>query len=886
MRPNSKIYATVAAILSAPAATAVLAAPADQSTATTGATAAGNELQEVIVTANRREQNLQDVPISIQALTGGDLSKLNVSTFDDFVKYLPNVSTGSMGPGQGNIFMRGLSIGVLGTQGQGSVGGFPNVAVYLDDQSAQMPGRNLDIYAADMERVEVLEGPQGTLFGAGAQAGVVRYITNKPKFDVTEASFNAAYGTTAHGDPNSSVDAALNIPLIPDRLAVRAVFYSDNRGGYIDNLPATFSRGSQDIGVVTYFGGHVPPNSLSINNFNIAGNNFNPLTYQGFRLSARLKMNDDWEALLQQSYQNINAQGVFYEMPSGSEGAGLTPSGSPIGGQPLPPLSVNLFNPSYDKDRFENTALTITGKIGPMKLVYAGSYLVRNVDQVQDYTNYARGLYGVYYQCTNVFNQAAGVQCFSPSSVWTDTEHNTHLSQELRVSTPDDWQFRFIGGLFYEDYKLGDDTEWKYRSVPECAPPTAANPNSNVDCFLPIQPWPGSNAQGLRDANTGFFDDMQRHWTQKAIFGSADYDLIPNTLTLTAGTRYFRIYNETHGGDVGSFYCYQYSPTSYFGPCLAPYGTNLTLQNPNNLTASGFRSRANITWHVTQDQLLYATWSQGFRPGGFNRGSSNHLNDANGVFQYSTPKDYVSDDLTNKELGWKTEWFDHRLLFNGAVYQEDWKNVQVGFFCPQCGLGNLTFGANGPSYRVRGVELQLIANLATGFTIQGSAAWNSGEQTNSPALINNNPASPTFGQPITQACTGPYPSTTCHPVQNVYGTPGSPLANSPPFQANLRARYSWSIGPYQAFAQLAGQHQAHSQSATGYVESFEQPDWTTLDAALGIAKDAWLVQLTGTNITDVNKSLFTSSRQFILTEVPMRPRVIEVRVSYNFQEKK
>src|SRR5215469_2977224 len=247
MKPNSKISAAVAAILTAPATAVVFAAgPAD----TASATATGAEqLQEVIVTANRREENLQNVPITVQALTGQTLAQLNVSTIDEFVKYLPSVSTGTMGPGQSVLFMRGLSVGVLGTQGQGSVGGFPNVAVYLDDQSGQLPGRNLDVYAADLERIEVLEGPQGTLFGAGAQAGVIRYITNKPKLNATQADFTAGYGITAGGDPNDNITAVLNLPLIADTLAVRAVIFNDKRGGYINNVPATFTRKATDGGI-------------------------------------------------------------------------------------------------------------------------------------------------------------------------------------------------------------------------------------------------------------------------------------------------------------------------------------------------------------------------------------------------------------------------------------------------------------------------------------------------------------------------------------------------------------------------------------------------------------------------------------------------------------
>ena len=233
MSPNTNCARAVAAILAAHAASAAFAA--DEAPTATGIT-------EVVVTAQRRSENVQDVPIAIQAFSGDSLKQLNVENFDDFIKYLPNVSSSSSGPGQSNVYMRGLSTGNQGIQSGGSINGFPNVAVYLDDQSGQLPGRNLDVYAADLERVEVLEGPQGTLFGAGAQAGVIRYITNKPRLNKSEADFTGSYGITAGGDPNTDLTAVLNLPLIADNLAVRGVIYNDQRGGYINNVPSTFTR--------------------------------------------------------------------------------------------------------------------------------------------------------------------------------------------------------------------------------------------------------------------------------------------------------------------------------------------------------------------------------------------------------------------------------------------------------------------------------------------------------------------------------------------------------------------------------------------------------------------------------------------------------------------
>jgi iron complex outermembrane recepter protein len=380
----------------------ILDAPA--SPKPTAKAGSGDHLSEVIVTANRREENLQDVPITIQVLTGATLSRLNITTFDDLVSYLPGVTAHGVGPSQNNIYIRGLGTGDYSNQAAGSNGSFPNVAIYLDEQSAQLPGRNLDIYAADLERIEVLEGPQGTLFGAGAQSGVLRYITNKPKLNVTEANVSADYSSTAHGDPSSALQAMINVPIIADRLAARAVIYDEKRGGYIDNIPANFARSNTDRSI-SYAGGTVPANSAVINNAAAVGNNINPVTYSGIRVEGLYQFNSNWSALIAQSYQNMEAQGVSAEMAADSFG------------KPQPDLTVQLYNPSFDKDRFENTALTVEGRVADLKLVYAGAYLVRNVEQVQDYTAYAHsGFYVDYYQCVNPGPTPAAAKCFTPSS--------------------------------------------------------------------------------------------------------------------------------------------------------------------------------------------------------------------------------------------------------------------------------------------------------------------------------------------------------------------------------------------------------------------------------------------------------------------------------------
>jgi outer membrane receptor protein involved in Fe transport len=825
-RPSLVQVAVTACILAARAASA------DQSTATPSGS---SELAEVTVTAQRRTENLQDVPIAIQALTGETLQQLSIENFDDVVKYLPNVTIAGGGPGQSNIYMRGLSVGPGTIQGGGAVGDFPNVAVYLDDQSAQLPGRNLDVYAADLERIEVLEGPQGTLFGAGAEAGVVRYITNKPKLNVTEGSVNAGYATTSHGDPSSNVDATINLPLIADTLAVRAVIYSDSRGGYINNVPGTFVRQSTDGGI--HYAGYTnnipgPATATnSANNNNLVANAINPVTYKGIRAGALLKFNDDWNALFVQSYQSMYAQGVFYE----------TPQSSGVPGVPLPDLSVQLYNPSFDKDKFENTALTVNGRLGVLNFVYSGAYLVRTVDQIQDYTNYARGTYADYYQCIPGSGTTPG-QCYSPSTTWHDHERDVHQSHEMRLSTPDDWRLRAIAGIFWENYVIHEQTDWLYKTAPgftDIAPPAGASANN----------------PNIRNDSDAFFDDVTRGYKQRAAFGSADFDVIPKVLTFTAGTRYYHFDNSEVGSAVSSFGCYDAGP--------APCTNGATNLNAENLKSSyhGFRSRANLTWKITPDILVYYTWSQGFRPGGFNR--SSHYS---ALLDFRSPLAFAPDTLVNNEVGWKTQWLDHRLEFNGAVYREDWKGVQDVFFDPQGQLGNQTFETNGPNYRVKGVEIAAVGRVTHGLTLTASAAWNSSNQTNSPYITN------TSGQPITS-------------IPNPYGALGSTLAQSPPFEGNLRARYEFDAGEYHPFVQVGGQHQAHSHSATGFVQNYDQAAFTTYDAFAGVSKDNWTAQLYCSNFTDTRADLYTSTSQSVKAETVNRPRTTGLKFSYKFGDK-
>ncbi len=278
------------------------------------------------------------------------------------------------------------------------------------------------------------------------------------------------------------------------------------------------------------------------------------------------------------------------------------------------------------------------------------------------------------------------------------------MQHEFRVSTPDDWRIRGILGAFYEDNKLFDQTSWRYKSIPECTADVTAG------CFADLGTFPGSTVQspGIQPSSTSFYQDSQRETKQTAFFASMDIDLIPKQLILTVGTRHFMFENSYKGSVLSSFGCYE-APIGGTG-CHSSSSYNLDAQNLND-TETGFKSRANLSWHITPDLMLYYTWSQGFRPGGFNQnGGTPHIYGSDGVQQYLIPRSFDSDSLTNNELGWKMEFFDHRFQWNGAVYRENWNNVQISFFNPGL-VGNLFYNTNGQNFLVKGVETSMVARV-------------------------------------------------------------------------------------------------------------------------------------------------------------------------------
>ncbi len=875
-------------------------APAYAQTAPAEGATASDRVPDIVVTATRRDQSLQDVPLTLQAFSTETLSKLNVKNFNDLIKYTPNVTFGNNGPGAGAIFLRGLSAGFAGQQSSATIGGFPNVALYLDDQSMQFPARNVDVYVADLERVEVLEGPQGTLFGGGAQAGVVRYITNKPVYDRFEGRLEGSFGGTAGGATNGSFNGVINVPIVEGKLAVRAVIYADHHGGYIDNKLTTFTRQPTDLGAyyLAYQGNGnrltaaQQTNGGQYDNRALVEDNFNPVDYTGGRVSVGWKFAPDWDLLVSQSYQNLNTKGTFATQTYTYDYA------------PLTGLSSTLFTPQYNKDDFWNTAWTVNGKIGDFKVIYTGAYLTRHISQQGDYTNYARSTYGIFYQCTGGANYYFGAGqapfCYAPNSYWVDTVRNTHESHEFRVSTPDTGRFRAIAGAYYESFKIQDNQDWYYKTIPACSTTLSAAQISAAGtvCLGAVAPNPAAtlNVAGPRPG-VAFGEDTQRGYKQYAAFVSIDFDILPN-LTITGGTRYYK-YKEYETGSVYSSFtaaCYQ-TPT-----CVT--GSNLDAQNLKS-TYSGFKSKAVITWKPQPHTLIYGLFSQGFRPGAFNRGSSSRLRDpvakpdGSRPFQLLVPAAYAPDNLTNWEVGLKTDLFDRKVTFNLSAYYMVWENTQIGFFNPAAGFGNTAFATNGPTYHIKGAEVQITARPSSGLTIQGSATYNDSKQANSPCFVGNNPVASSFGKCITQTFAGGQ----IIPVQSPFGDVGGITPFSPKFQGNLRIRYEWTKGEMNWFVSGGVNYTSKTTNQPATYPSgdvpgngnvlgpngiivpattvlrYNMPGYAQTDAQVGFSRENWTFTLFGDNLFNSHASTFTNSSQFIKTSTIIRPLTYGIRIS-------
>ncbi|MFT5578230.1 MAG: iron complex outermembrane receptor protein [Paraglaciecola psychrophila] len=801
------------------------------------------QIEEVMVTATKRSASTQDIPVSVTAMSQESLEDMGVTNFSDYLIQLPGVTAGGSGPGQNTIYIRGVASTTPHLTTAGVAGLAPNVALYLDEQPLSQPGRNLDVYAADLERIEVLSGPQGTLFGASAQAGTVRLITNKPDQSGLYGKIKAGTAYTDGGDNSYNLEAMINIP-VNDRLAVRAVIYSDKQGGYIDNVAGAIDASEsarfrpagtvRDNGLVVSSGrGGFQAgadlsgvNFLSADNSALVEDDFNEASYTGGRISVRYDIDDTWSLLVGVSQQTLDTEGVFFVDPD------------------LDDLEIQRYEDDTLEDSFENFNWTLEGRLGNLDVVYTGAFTEREADQIVDYTDYLFvGQYLPYYICDRSVSypgagNASTGTCQSPNlyvESRTETDVETH---ELRFATDADKSIRATFGVYYSSLEIREVNSFTYPGSTEILAV-----DGETKGFGPNFSAQGSSVsdQGQWPAGVIFRNDILRTDDQVAAFGEVTADL-SEQFALTVGARWYDVEVDLKGSAAGSF-------GNLGATTDNNAGNNLdTLFTGENDTAQtdGWIGKVSLAWTPSDDQLYYATWSEGFRPGLLNRpgGKGNDV--------YTVPFGIDTDDVTNYEMGWKVDMLDGLLRFNGSVFFVEVERMQTGIFDPS--IANLFFVSNAADAQVKGLDASFVwaPYSFDGLTVNGAVSYLDTKVTK--VLI---------------------------PTDDVIK--GSELAFAPTIQANLQARYEWSLDSGMVAHVMP--HVAYSESAYTDIITINRSEvdsWLMVGFSAGVSNDDWSAELYVDNITDERAEVsgsFTFDRERITTS---RPRTAGLRVSYNF----
>ncbi len=807
-------------------------------------------IEEIVVTSRKKTENLQDVPVSVSTLTEEMLEERGINTFEDYLLQLPGVTAGGAGPGQNTIYIRGLASTTPNLTTAGVAGLAPNVSFYLDEQPLAQPGRNLDVYAADIARIEVLAGPQGTLFGASSQAGVVRMITNKPKQGVSESNFEVEYRHMPDGDTGTKIEAMINVPL-GDSTALRFVAYSDERGGYIDQV-----AGQLDASASARFraAGTVRENGLPVSSSRagfqagadlsgatllkanaLVEENANDVEYQGFRATLATELGDNWNATLVYAQQTIDADGVFFADPN------------------LGDLEIQRYTQDEIKDEFDNMSLTLEGTIGELEVVYAGAYTDRDTNQMVDYTDYLFvGQYLPYYICdyyvTYLTYAPGGVPtgtCGAPNLLvdsYTNTEVTSH---EIRINADINDRTSVTAGVFMSDTTLTELNQFIYPGSVVNDITYACNhalTDTSVSGVI-NNASPGWFSAGPYCEPVIFFNDIKRTDDQKGVFGSLNIAL-SDTSELTLGARWYDIQVDFEGSANSSFY------NGFGAPDTQQFGSNLSAQYapgnangyPDKAKTDGVIGKVTYSWNPSEDVMYYATWSEGFRPGLLNRPVGRTSPDGS----YTVPPSIDSDEITNYEFGWKTILKDGQLRFNGSVFMVDVEGLQTTVFDPS--IVNLFFSDNAADGEIKGVEGDFTYYTnKEGLTVAGAFS--------------------VLDTKITKKLV---------PTNDVIV--GTDLAFAPKFQGNLRVKQERPL-TNGMMSHILVQYTFSDKSYSDVMEvnKAQQDSYSVLDLRVGISNDDWNAELYIDNVTDKRAAIsntFVFDRQRISY---IRPMTIGIR---------
>ena len=812
------------------------------------------ELEEVVVTARKKTESLQDVPISVSALRESDLEDKGINVFEDYLLQLPSVTAGGAGPGTSTIYIRGLASTTPNLTTAGVAGLAPNVSFYLDEQPLAQPGRNLDVYAADMARIEVLAGPQGTLFGASSQAGVVRMITNKPVIGEASANVEVEARFMPGAESGDKVELVANMPL-GDSAAARFVAYRDKKGGYIDQVAGSLNASQsarfrpagtlRDNGLPVSssragFQAGADLSGVTLNNaVAIVKEDANTLTYQGFRASLALEIGKNWNALATVAQQTIDADGVFFVDPN------------------LGDLEIQRYTEDVIEDEFDNMSLTLKGSIGDLEVVYAGAYTDRTSDQMVDYTDYLFvGQYLPYYICdyyvtytTYAPGNVPTGTCGAPNLLVDSTTNLEVTSHEFRIHADLNDTTSLTAGVFASDTELTELNLFTYPGSVDNDITYAANyalTDTSVTGVI-NKASPGWFSAGPYSEPVIFFNDIKRTDKQMGVFGEVSFAL-NDTSELSVGARWYDIEVDFEGSANSSFY------NGFGNPDTQQFGSNLSAQYapgnangyPDKAQTDGVIGKVTYSWNPSEDVMYYATWSEGFRPGLLNRPVGSSSPDGS----YTVKPAVDSDEVTNYEFGWKAVLQDGALRFNGSVYMVDVSGLQSTIFDPS--IVNLFFSDNAADAEIKGVEGDFLYYTDNGFILSGAFSLLDTEITKS--LV---------------------------PTADV--VVGSDLAFAPGFQANFTARKEWgtssgNTGHWQA----QFNHSRASDSDIMEPNRAQQGMYSLANIRAGVSNDNWTAEMYINNITDERAEIsntFVFDRQRVAV---IRPLNIGLRYKLKF----
>lgn len=859
------------------------------------------KIEVIEVTATKRTESIQEVPVTVTALTGDSLEKLGVSNFDQYVEFLPNVVFQGTGPGQNEIYIRGAAT----TQTNISVSSVqalqPSVAFYLDEQPVSMQGRNLDIYATDVERIEVLPGPQGTLFGASSQSGTVRLITNKPSHDGFAAGFDTSMSTTKGGDLSNSVEAYFNLSLT-DSLAVRVAAYNDHQGGWIDNILNVPGEGGyigSAVVIDRISGGKLTdPENVSVTspkNDVLVEDNFNTASYAGARFGLSYIINDEWNLLVQHTQQSLDTEGVFAYDPN-------------LDGE----TSTNRFTPENNNDDFGLTTWTLEGRLEHLDIVYTGGYLDRDINSTIDYTGYTNGgSFAAYYACNYAVTPNV---CVDPTKFYKEETSTSRITHEIRVNTSAENRWRITAGVFYDSQELSTVGQFQLG-------------NTDLPYFTNLQRTlagnEGTNSPaGPFSSEISFVNDVTHTIDQIAVFGQLEFD-ITDTVTASFGARWYQIDDIYKGattgvdvssrirafGDGSDAALTEYFITTGLTPAEAATETasvqaaiangqleTSLLDSDGTLTVDDTIIKASLDWKVSDDIMLFASYSEGFRPPVTNRVGGGSAKVQEGAFDgFRIPVYSTTDSLDNFEVGFKSTLFDQTLRFNATAYYSKISDLQTSRYDPT-NISFLVFTDNVGEAEIKGIDGDFTWVATDNLIISGAFSFIDTELTS----VNDQ-------------------------LDGIAPAVGSRLPYSAEFSGNLQAQYFYHIAKdmtgyingsisytgerlagmsmdayvtedatkliYGTGSGLSIKKEADVYTGTNFKDSngetfaggrYVQDSYILANLSFGVTNDEWKAELFIDNVTDESAILYIDTQQFTPKVVSNRPRTVGFRFSYDF----